>query len=291
MLGFINRAAPVLLVASDWGSREHIDAGVHHVPSATRPQRRLRGTLIALFAVLPMFAAGQEDLCDRSLVAPRDNLLLGYRLRGDRCEGLYGQDVSGSLHLVSLTESFEDYDATLGLNLSVTWSVERAATVWLRAQSLKRTPHFRMDTRRPSGNVSYAWPTGLLASLQLRKRDVGVVGWFERTIGGIQQRVYLPLRITQRHAPVLTGSYQVMLLPERQLERVRVTLAPVMENGRLGSFLKDGEPLPNDRFPPGQPIAISVSPRIPGLYYLEIGADLAGAGIATERIYLQHVSR
>ena len=245
----------------------------------------------ALFFLLWMSAGAQQDLCDKSLVASRQNPL-GYRLRGDRCEGLYAQDVSGStLHLVSMTESFEDYDATQGKELSVTWSAQPAATVWLRAQGLKRRLYFRMDTTLPSGHRSYVWPTGLLASLQIQKRDLGVLGWFERDIGGIRQRVYSPLRISQRHAPVPTDSYKVVLLPGRQLSRVYVSLAPVKEDGRLGSFLRNAELLPNAPYQSEQPIVIPVRPRMPGLYYLEIAANLAGGGVASERLYFNHASR
>ena len=46
-----------------------------------------------------------------------------YRQRGDRCEGVYAQDVSGSSDLLvaSLVESFEAIDDTSTLPLRVEW--------------------------------------------------------------------------------------------------------------------------------------------------------------------------
>ena len=80
---------------------------------------------------------------------------------GDRCEGVYIKELSGTTHVVSLTESFERYNLNSGE---------------LRAQGLKTKLYYRMDTYLPAGSKSYSWPTNFLASLNIVKSDIGIVG-------------------------------------------------------------------------------------------------------------------
>src|SRR5215208_791760 len=61
--------------------------------------------------------------CD-TLVRTRPSDPLRYRQRGDRCEGVYGENVSGSstLLIASLVESFEAFDDTSSLPLRIEWT-------------------------------------------------------------------------------------------------------------------------------------------------------------------------
>ncbi len=76
--------------------------------------------VILLLVVVSASARVQEDPCDRGL----EGLARGphgYALRGDRCEGIYAQQVAGTtLILASLTQSFEDYDLTSGDDWALT---------------------------------------------------------------------------------------------------------------------------------------------------------------------------
>ena len=146
-----------------------------------------------------------------------------------------------------------------------------------------------MDTMQPASAKSYNWPTALLASLNLRRQAVGGVGWISFAVGGTRQRVYLPLRISQRLEPARSSSYRLVLVPGRQLSEVYVHLAPVNRDGRLGGYIRKGEPLRYGQYPADQGIVLPISrPATPGIYYLEIGADLAGGGVATTQLYFYH---
>jgi hypothetical protein len=73
----------------------------------------IRFIMLLCVAYLWQAASGRplaaESPCDPELRPPLDDLY-SYRLRGDRCEGIYIKDVAGkNLDLVSLTESFEDF--------------------------------------------------------------------------------------------------------------------------------------------------------------------------------------
>src|SRR5215212_8290134 len=72
--------------------------------------------------------------CD-SLVRTRVSDPLRYRQRGDRCEGVYGENVSGSsvLRVASLVESVETFDDSSSLPLRIEWTPPRGEAVMVRA--------------------------------------------------------------------------------------------------------------------------------------------------------------
>jgi hypothetical protein len=125
-----------------------------------------------------------------------------------------------------------------------------------------------------------------LSALPISRPNLGVVGWTRMSIGGKAERVYLPLQISQQHKSGLSTRYQVVLMPGQELSEVYVSLAPVQTNGRLGAFIRSGQAVGNGYYPAERAIAIPIPhPPLPGVYYLEIGADLAGGGVATTQLF------
>src|ERR1700722_4918720 len=90
-----------------------------------------------LSAASPSVASPQQSPCDPNLAQLGQNPQ-GYRLRGDRCEGIYVQPVSGSAALLvaSFTESFAEFDPSSSDPLSVEWSSPAQTPVHLRAYAL-----------------------------------------------------------------------------------------------------------------------------------------------------------
>src|SRR5512138_2337874 len=72
---------------------------------------------------LPCFAAEQRNSnCDPGL-QPAGGSEVGYAARGDRCEGLYVQEVSGgTLEVVSLTGSFKAYKFAKDMPVFLEWA-------------------------------------------------------------------------------------------------------------------------------------------------------------------------
>jgi hypothetical protein len=132
--------------------------------------------VLSLELLLFALVTAQENHCDRDLNAPAGHPY-GYRLRGDRCEGIYVQEVNcTTLRVASLIESFEDYDPASGKDLLVQWPAFGHSDIRLRTQSLKRRLYYRMDTVRPPGSTSYTWPSHFLAALKISKRELGIMG-------------------------------------------------------------------------------------------------------------------
>src|SRR5512145_105133 len=99
------------------------------------------------------------DPCDPKLARPAKDPL-GYERRGDRCEGLYLQDVAGSAGLLvaSLTEPFDSLELGAGQRLRIEWSANGTPALRLRAVALRRRLYYRMDAQRPAGTSGFDWP-------------------------------------------------------------------------------------------------------------------------------------
>src|SRR5258708_19828625 len=117
-----------------------------------------RGRLpLAVLVGFLFFARGPSELlgaqqspCDPNLAQLGQNPQ-GYRLRGDRCEGIYIQPVSGSstLLVASFTEFFEEFDPTSSDPLSGEWSSPAGTPIHLRAYALPQKPYSQMHPLLP----------------------------------------------------------------------------------------------------------------------------------------------
>ncbi len=238
-------------------------------------------------------SAGSQSHCDASLTQLTNNPL-GYRDRGDRCEGIYIEKVGSTTLLVaSLTEYFEEYKIGSGKALDIEWDKPPGnGNVSVRAQALKRHLYYRMDTAQASGRASYHWPTDILASLNIIKNDLGVVALTRYSVGQRERDVYLPLRIHQAGQvgqAARTGSYKLILLPGVELEEVFVSLASIGADGRPKKFFKDGEKLGYGYYPAERGIEIPITGlKETGTYYLEIGARLRSGGASTIELWLYY---
>lgn len=244
-----------------------------------------------LFVCSPIASLPQDSPCDPNLNQTVGDPN-GYRLRVDRCEGIYVKEVAGNSTLViaSLTKSFERYDPALGKDLIVEWPAVGNERVWLRAYSLRHKLYYRMDTVRRPGSTSYLWPSGMLGTLDIEKKDLGVVSWIMHSVGNVKRNVYLPLRIAQQKStPGTSDHYTLLLLSSVELEKVFISLAAPESNGRPGGFLRRDEELGYGYYPPDRPIDISISELIkPGIYHLEIGATLRAGGSTATELWFYH---
>lgn len=223
--------------------------------------------------------------CDPQLIQrPADPN--GYRLRGDRCEGIYVQEVGGSpLFIASWTRSYAEYDPLSREPLRIEWdSVPGADSARLRAQGLRRRLYYRMDTVRPAASKSYKWPTDLLAGLGINKSDLGVVGISRVNAKGEDKEVYLPLRITQGGGPERDGGYRLVLLPGVELKEVFLTLTS--SGSGKSTVLKNAEPVGYGYYPADRAVEISIpGVQTKGLCHLEIGATIKTGGAATADLW------
>jgi hypothetical protein len=214
----------------------------------------------------------------------------GYQLRGDRCEGIYIQPVSGSstLLVASFTASFEAFDPNSIDKLTLEWSSPATTPVRLRAYALREKLYYQMDSVVPAGNTTYLWPTGVLNALHLSKQDIGVVGFTGYRVGSEIRTLYLPLRVQSKNQSQLPA-YRLVLLPGSELDEVFVSLAQVGADGQPHSFLISDRKLGKGYYPAERGISIDIpTPTMQGIYYVEIGATRRFAGPLTQQLWFYH---
>lgn len=246
-------------------------------------------SMLILSFGIPIFIFSQTNPCDQNL-HPRPTDPLGYRLRNDRCEGRYIQDVSSTmLLLASFTESFEDYDFNGLQHLVVEWTTIGDENIHLRAQGIRRRLYYRMDAICPARSNNYRWPIDILSALESSRRDIGVVGRTRYTLNGIEKELYVPLRIWQRAQPLSSREYRVVLLTGNRLSEVSLTLALLGPDGGPVSFIIDGEKLGYGYYPAEHAICFTISNlNESGIYLLEIGAALINGGSSVLEIWFYH---
>ena len=258
-------------------------------PPPARPPLRFRWPgLVLLAAALSGPLPAQENPCDPDLRPPRDDFY-GYKLRGDRCEGIYVKDVAGkALQVVSLTESVEDFDPALTKNLLVEWTAPRDAAVRLRALGLRSGLYYQMDSSRSAGSASYSWPPNFLRELKLKNGDIGLLAWTSQRAGSGERRVYLPLRISQRKAPARSPSYKLVIRPGVALSDLFLSLA-MERDGRTNTFVVKDQAIKHGYYPEEEAITISLPAlTASGVYYVEIGATLRAGGSSVAQLWLYH---
>ncbi len=249
--------------------------------------------LVLLVCLQASMAAGQ-DVCDAGL-RPTPGSELGYRHRGDRCEGIYVAKRSAAFDVVSFTRGSAEFDVAESPNLVIRWNPPletgaRRDSLHIRASSLRPLGparlHYRLDVASAAASGSYLWPTNILRALELQAGDLGLLAWQRRPVGGTEGDVYLPLTLMPNR-PTGSGStgYTLLLLANVQLDEVFITVAHA---NSPNAPIRDQEPLGHGYYPAGGGIPISIR-DLPsgGTYKLTIGAR--GSGVIYSRlIWFEH---
>jgi hypothetical protein len=258
--------------------------------------RHYGGLVVAALVVAALCAVcwtqARVDPCDPGLIQPEQDPN-GYRFRGDdRCEGVYLQPLAGSAALLfaSFTEAFQAFDPRAGRNLQLEWTpVKGAGPTRLRAYGLRRRQYYRMDTERPAGTRSYAWPTTILSNLDLSRPLLGVVAWNEVNVGSQSRRVYLPLRIGAATAQGDPLVYELILVANVELTEVSLTLSLVDDEGRVRQVYLRNQPLGYGYYPSNQGIRVPITALgQSGLHRLEVAAKQRDLGSSTAELWFYH---
>jgi hypothetical protein len=192
----------------------------------------------------------------------------GYRLRGDRCEGTFNREVSGSsFRVAGFYKSFGAFDSAES-TLPLTWSAPDTGVVHLRVRSLQEGGElYGMDTQLLPGTTSFAWPTDFVRVLRLEPAQLGPSAYLVVE----DKEMYLPLRTTPASAD--PTSYTLTLLSVERMDRLFVTVAPVDRVGDLatGDFVVVNQPVPRALYTSGRPIPVTIAGlKQPGLYVAHI---------------------
>jgi hypothetical protein len=250
-------------------------------------------------ALLYLCAAAMSDVgaadpvpafCDSSLAAPANDPL-GYRQRGDRCEGRFIKEVGNTtLSVRSLVESVEPLEGLGTRPLHADWTPAPGATdVHLRVQGVKRRLYYRLDTQRPAAAGGYAWPAEVLRGVTRSAADVGMLASTRLAVNGSLREVYLPVRVGAEPRP--GDTYTLVLVPGVALSELFVTVDEIGSDGAVRHAGMHDQPLQYGYYPAERGVEIrlplrSLSER--GLVRVRIAAQLEAGGAATVDTWLYH---
>ena len=233
------------------------------------------GIIVGAFLLTGPDSVRAENFCDSSLAGDTKSPL-AYQMRGDRCEGLYAQQVSAiSIEIRSFVESLAPFDPQRESVLDLRWlsPPEVAKELHLRAFCFKPRTYYRMDTAVPAARRMYRWPSEVLAGLQLAGADLGVIAWLEMPgPASTVRQVYLPLRVGASETPA-EGGYQVTLVPSVRLKEVYLTVSRLDSSGNIVATVRRDEALGYGYYPSNEPTRFSTG-RLgsAGFFRLELAA-------------------
>jgi len=254
--------------------------------------------LVPMAVVLTVSTVAAQSPCDPDLVhradpSRADRRHFGYSLRGDRCEGLYGQDVAGGSLLtpISFTARFEDFDPAQIRHLILTWPAVADGRLHVRAQSRRPKLYYRMDTVREARQRHYEWPAEVLTNLGLRRGDLGVTAWVLERVGDRERAVHVPLRVGADREPEPGGEYALIVVPGAELDEAWATLLAVDDQGRPLRQLQRRK-LDLGFYPAGRSFTVPIPiPREPGLYRVDLDAELRNGRTASVNVFFRNSSR
>jgi hypothetical protein len=164
--------------------------GLMDVVSRTVWRAFALGASLAMTTLLSTPSAGAAEppgLCDKQITRPSSGSV-GYRLRGDRCEGTYEQPTSSpgerQVALISLTCGAPPTAFVANAPAVVAWSAVGSEAVALRIETLPEVSlRYRMDARPAA--AAFTWPSALLAELSITPQELSVLVLSAPKIGDI----------------------------------------------------------------------------------------------------------
>lgn len=240
------------------------------------------------FANVPAWSQPVNDVaCDAGAARSASDGPRGYAPRGDRCEGTFNREVSGSsFRVAGFYESFGPFDPAAS-SLPLSWTVPDTGLVHVRIRSLREGGElYGMDTQLLPGTTGFAWPTDFLRILRLEPAQLAPAAFLE--LDG--KAVFLPIRVSPAtdEAP---AAYTLTVLSVERMERVFLTVAPVDRVGDLatGDFVVVNQPVPGTPYTSGRPIQVTIEGlQRPGLYVAQILGLTSGGDRRELNVWFYH---
>jgi hypothetical protein len=245
-------------------------------------------TILSLCSVA---SVATQQPCDRALIQPAENAL-GYRLRGERCEGVYAQGLSAGSELVvvGLMARTPDLEFRRVSNVNLRWQPVQGQSVRIQAHSLRWRTYYRMDTSKPGAAETFRWPTSVLAPLQLRRREIAVLAWIDSP-GPTRSRIHLPVRLDTASQSRPISSYDLTVVPGVDFSAVRMTVRRRAGEGRAETIGESDVELGLGSYPARRPFTVPVPLRgalVSGEYEVELTGRRSGGGWATTTFRFRH---
>lgn len=221
--------------------------------------------------------APSQTLCDPTILSSvNQDDPNRYELRGDRCEGMFNEHVGGdsSILLVSLTTGDITLDPSTTPTMKVTWHAAGTDSLQLRAYSLRWRTYYRMDTAQQLSRSEYDWPSTILAINRIKRSDIGLAAWINRTFHSGSRTVFIPISASER-----THGMRLAVVSGVDFAEVYVEVDQLSNDGAFTRELRKTTALSYGFYPAHHPIQIEL-PEInsPGLYSVNVSTDVLSGG-------------
>lgn len=191
---------------------------------------RAFGLLLSLLLAPLAGSAAAAPPCAR--LTPIDDQRLGYRERGDRCEGIYERDigtvVEPEFELVSLTVGAIEFAWSETTVLEVRPAAEPGEPVRVRGRAIPRGTQYQMDARIEASSA-LEWPIrDVLFRVGLRPALLGVVGW----LPGREPELLVPLRVGQAGSRPAESTTRAVLQANVECDYIKWRILKLDARGR-----------------------------------------------------------
>ena len=230
-------------------------------------------------------AAATTPVCDDTLTPQRGPL--GYRFRGDRCEG-GPADGGAGIDAAGVTDAAGSAGSGFGAATVLGGTV--AANARPRGSHHVQTPvYYRMNTIAAGGG--YRWPTDVLRAIGVTDVQLGVIATVEEVVNGTSQPVYLPVDLQSASSAPQPGRYLLKVASVEDLQTVFLTIIGPMKGGQAGTRRVSDQRIAGPYHSSATPmrIPLDLSAFDAGLYQIRLSATLSNrAGGTTLSFYLRH---
>ncbi len=200
---------------------------------ATRTVYQVALTLGIFLLALPLPILAQ-DYC----VLPTSDAFSGYRMRdGNRCEGIYGQDVAAGLFSIrSFTYFFEDFNPDTVDALVIGWPAAVVGDLWLSGRGRKGNVYYALDTSVAASVRSFSWPATILRNRAFKGRHLGFKAWSrDPTDQPEHERVHVPISVGyvpdgESHDADPSKGYRLIVTPGEPFEDIFMTIDRIGSN-------------------------------------------------------------
>ena len=250
----------------------------------------------ALVLVSPAAASGQSS-CDPSLIQ-NNSLSIGYRPRGDRCEGIYRRQVSSfGVQLISLTAQSDLRDlCAFGERVHLVIPTRRgepgSVPVRVQAESLRSDLYYRLDVELKSRN-SFELPADPRShnEVRLTAAELALLAKVPAVAGANRIDALLPVRLAGEPSAHVLPPYRALLMPGRRVRDVFVSLWRY--DGATATRIVSERSLNARPYPADTPIAIVLERtdvQQAGLYRSRVNVEFESGEAESLDFYFVHES-
>jgi len=230
-------------------------------------------------------AAAEERYCNPAVPKSWSDPKLAYRERGNRCEGLYSQQIAApsKVEIVGFFQHPPVVEPGSEVPLRVKIG-ESNSPVQIQAVSLRYRHFYRMDTRLAPGQANFLWPRSILNSreVSLNKRELAILACIStcRSTGSRSMMKILPVSLTDERRNIKPKSY-LMFRASVRLKSLWLRISRLPDREVLGQ----ANVLGGRRLAAGEPFRVPVSAlRYGSRYLLQVRAVPASSGASSSTV-------